>query len=63
MVDGTVSEFNASGFLFKQSTTFAQLANTTHILLITNGGEDPAGSTNSSVNIDAFIVGGVTYQN
>jgi hypothetical protein len=63
MDEGTVSEFNASGFLFKQSTTFAQLANTTHILLITNGGEDPAGSTNSSVNIDAFIVGGVTYQN
>jgi hypothetical protein len=61
--EGTVSEFNASGFLFKQSTTFAHLANTTHILLITNGGKDPAGSTNSGVNIDAFIVSGVTYQN
>ena len=61
---GLVSQFNAGGFVFQQSTTFSGLANTTHIILILNAGKDPAGSTNINlISNDAFIVGGTTYEN
>ncbi len=55
---GLVSQYNSAGFAYAQSTTFGGLADTTHIIMITNAGKDPAGSTNTTLSHDAFVVTG-----
>ncbi len=62
ILQGQVDQYSASP-TYQASTTYSGLANTTHILLVTNSKTKDTASSNTFLTVDAFVVGSTTYEN